>query len=121
MEPRTAPSGHVRSVIDNTAWRDAAYLTCSMAAFMAFLTLYTAYFYIQVFDEVHHLSSLSFAPYTVTLMNVGSFIGRLLPMYLSDKWGVINVTSVMILSSAVLLFGWMGVHNLGGLVVFAII
>ncbi|RFU80718.1 major facilitator superfamily transporter [Trichoderma arundinaceum] len=121
MRPRVPPSGRVRSLIDSSAWRDSAFITFSIGTFLTFLVLYTAFFYIQVFDELNHISSLDFAPYTVTLLNVGSVIGRLLPMYLSDKWGVLNVTIFSTFASAILAFGWMGIQNLGGIVVFTIL
>lgn len=121
MRPRVPASGRIRSLVDNTAWRDSAFITFTIGTLITFLVLYTAFFYIQVFDELNHISTLEFAPYTITLLNVGSVIGRLLPMYLSDKYGVMNVTIFATFASAILAFGWMGIKNLGGLVVFTIL
>ncbi|KAL7941024.1 major facilitator superfamily domain-containing protein [Trichoderma barbatum] len=121
MRPRLPASGKIRSLIDTTALRDPAFITFTIGTLLTFLVLYTAFFYIQVFDELNHLSSMEFAPYTITLLNVGSVIGRLLPMYLSDKYGVLNVTIFSTLASAILAFGWMGLENLGGIIVFTIL
>lgn len=121
MRPRFPPSGRIRSVVDNTAFRDVPFVTFTIGSSLAFLVLYTAYFYIQLFDELNHLSTLDFSPYTVTLMNVGSIFGRILPTYLSDKVGVINMSIASTFASAVLAFGWMGVHNLAGVIVFVLL
>ena len=121
MRPRMPPSARVRSLVDKTAFGDFVFMNFAVGATLAFLVLYTAYFYIQVFDELNHLSSLDFAPYTVTLMNVGSVFGRILPTYLGDKFGALNSSIVCTLGSAVLLFGWMGIHNLAGVVVFTLL
>jgi MFS family permease len=121
MRPRVPSSGRIRSLVDNSAWRDPVFINFTLGTVLTFLVLYTAFFYIQVFDELNHLSSLDFAPYTITLLNVGSVIGRLLPMYLSDKIGVLNVTIFSTFASAILAFGWMGVNNLGGIVAFTIL
>ncbi|KAL6886084.1 major facilitator superfamily domain-containing protein [Trichoderma evansii] len=121
MRPRVKASGRIRSLVDNSAWKDPAFITFIIGTTLTFLVLYTAFFYIQVFDELNHISSLDFAPYTITLLNVGSVIGRLLPMYLSDKIGVLNVTIFSTFASAILAFGWMGINNLGGIISFTIL
>ena len=120
MHYRVKPTG-VRRMLDKTAFRDATYLSMSLGAVFAFLTLYVAFFYIEVFDEQRHLSSLSFAPYTVTLLNVGSVFGRLLPNIIADKIGSLNVITFCTFAAGVLLFGWFGVTNLAGLAVFALL
>lgn len=121
MRPRVKASGRVRSFVDNSAWKDPAFSTFLIGTSLTFLVLYTAFFYIQIFDELNHLSSLDFSPYTITLLNTGSVIGRVLPMYLSDKLGVLNVTIFATFASAILAFGWMGLKDLGGIVSFTIL
>lgn len=121
MRTRVPPSGHKRALVDMTALRDPAFVLFMGASFFMFLCLYTAFFYIQLFDELHGLSSLGFAPYTVTLLNMGSIFGRLIPSYMADRIGSLNVCFLCAAASAVLLFGWLGIHNLGGLVAFALL
>ncbi|KAF3764621.1 hypothetical protein M406DRAFT_98428 [Cryphonectria parasitica EP155] len=121
MRTRVPPSGRKRALIDTDALRDPAFVLFVSASFFLFLCLYTAFFYLQLFDELHGLSSLAFAPYTVTLLNVGSVFGRLLPNYFADKVGSVNTCLACAAVSAVLLLGWLGIHNLGGLVVFALL
>lgn len=121
MKTRVPPSGRKRALIDTDALRDPAFVLFVAASFFMFLCLYTAFFYIQLFDELHGLSSSQFAPYTVTLLNVGSVFGRLIPNYLADRVGSVNMCLLCAVASAVLSYGWLGVHNLGGLVVFALL
>ncbi|KFY51266.1 hypothetical protein V497_09283 [Pseudogymnoascus sp. VKM F-4516 (FW-969)] len=121
MRPRIPPTGRVRSVVDNTAWTDLGFMSYAVGVSVTFLVLYTAFFYLQVFTELNDISSAEFSPYTVTFLNVGSIIGRLLPTYLADKLGQVNVIVFCTFASAVLAFGWMGIHNLGGVVVFAVL
>lgn len=121
MKPRLPPPPRVRSIVDNTAWRDMPFVTFTLGAMMVLLVLYTAFFYIQLFDELNRLSSRDFAPYTVTLLNAGSVVGRLAPMYVSDKLGILNMTILCTLASAVLAFGWMGIDSLGGVAAFTIL
>lgn len=111
-----------RALVDREALRDPAFVWFAAGAFFAFLCLYTAFFYIQLFAELHGLGSRDFAPaYTLTLLNVGSVFGRLVPNYLADRVGSVNVCIGCAAASAVLLFGWMGIGDVGGLVVFALL
>ncbi|KAG8159791.1 hypothetical protein KVR01_010428 [Diaporthe batatas] len=121
MRTRVPPSGRKRALIDGSALRDPAFVLFMVAGFFMFLCLYTAFFYIQLFAEMHHLSSAEFSPYLVTLLNVGSVFGRIIPNYLADKVGSVNMAIVCATVSAVLAYGWLGIHNLGGLVVFALL
>lgn len=121
MKTRVPPSGRKRAMIDRDALRDPAFVLFVLACLFMFLCLYTAFFYLQLYDELHHLSSLSFSPYIVTFLNVGSVFGRIIPNYLADKVGSVNICLVCAAVSSILLYGWMGIHNLGGLVVFALL
>lgn len=121
MRTRRPPSGRKRALIDASALQDPAFVLFVVASFFMFLCLYTAFFYIQLFSEMHHLSSLDFSPYLVTLLNVGSVFGRIVPNYLADKLGSVNVAIACAAVSAVLLYGWLGIHNLAGVVVFTLL
>lgn len=121
MKTRVPPSGRKRALIDASALQDPAFVLFMVAGFFMFLCLYTAFFYIQLFAETHQLCSLDFSPYLVTLLNVGSVFGRIVPNYLADKLGSVNVAIICATVSAVLAFGWLGIHNLAGLVVFALL
>lgn len=110
-----------RALVDREALRDPAFVWFVAGAFFAFLCLYTAFFYVQLFAQLRGLAPRSLAPYTVTLLNVGSVFGRLLPNYLADRAGSLNVCIGCAAASAALLFGWLGIRDLGGLVAFALL
>lgn len=121
MKTRVPAPGRKRALVDREALRDPAFVLFVVASFFMFLCLYTAFFYIQLFDELHGLSSVGFSPYTVILLNVGSVFGRVIPNYLADKVGSLNICAGCAAVSAVLLYGWLGIHNLAGLIVFALL
>ena len=110
-----------RARFDRTALRDAPYLFVVFSLFATFLVLYVAFFYIQLFTEAHGLASADFSPYLVTMLNVGSVFGRIVPNALADRMGSLNVLVVCAAASAALLFAWLGIHDLGGLVAFALL
>ncbi|KAH8899184.1 MFS general substrate transporter [Thozetella sp. PMI_491] len=121
MHTRLPASGKMRSLFDRSALGDAPYVLFVGGSFMGFLTLYVPFFYIKVFTDAHELSGAAFSPYLVTLLNVGSVFGRIVPNALADHWGNLNMITLCTFASGILAFGWLGTHSLGGLVVFALL
>ncbi|KAL2142700.1 hypothetical protein VTI28DRAFT_788 [Corynascus sepedonium] len=121
MRTRVPPAARRRSLIDRSALRDAPYLLFVVGGVFAFLTLYVTFFYITLFATSRHVASDSFAPYLVTLLNAGSILGRIIPNALADRYGSMNLITVCIFVSAVLVFGWLGIRDLGGAVVYALL
>ncbi|KAK4098627.1 MFS general substrate transporter [Parathielavia hyrcaniae] len=120
MRTRVPPTSK-RVLLDRTAAGDVPYLLFVAGGLFAFLVLYVPFFYIPLFATSHEVASHAFAPYLVTLLNVGSIFGRIVPNALADRWGSMNMMIVCVVGSAVLVFGWLGIHDLGGAVVYVLL
>ena len=118
---RKPPPGHVRSLIDKTALRDVPFLLLMVGILPSFLTIYVGFFYIQSYAINFDITTPDFSPYLVTFLGVGSILGRLIPNYLADKIGTLNVLLSSGIMSAVLCFAWLGIRSLGGLITFAVL
>lgn len=59
--------------------------------------------------------------YYLPIINAASVPGRTLPNLLSDHVGPLNVQVPCALISAVLVYGWLGIHTLGPLLAVAIL
>ncbi|KAK1546711.1 major facilitator superfamily transporter [Colletotrichum paranaense] len=121
MHTRLPPSGHKRSLVDRTALRDPAFMLVMAGSFVGFLAMYVPYFYIQLFAVSHDIGPANFSSYFVTLLSAGSIPGRVIPNYLADKVGALYMQISVAAGSAVLMFAWLGIRNMAGLVVFAIL
>ncbi|KAK0656870.1 major facilitator superfamily domain-containing protein [Cercophora newfieldiana] len=121
MRTRLPPSGRGMQIFDPTAFRDIPYMTFTMAGFFSFLTLYVPFFYIAVFATTYNVTTPDFAPYLVTLLNTGSVFGRIIPNALADRWGALNVLVFCMIGSTAIAFGWLGVKNLAGSIVFTLL
>ncbi|WYZ41985.1 hypothetical protein EsH8_V_000880 [Colletotrichum jinshuiense] len=122
MKTRTTPHGRAGLVVfDEGMWTDAPFLLFIAGSILVFLVLYVPFFYIELFSVAHNVWSLDQSQYLVTLLNVGSFLGRIIPGALADKVGTINTLLACTLCSAILAFGWLGMHNIGSLIVFTIL
>lgn len=120
LQVRTPPSGPVRSIVDRSALHDRRFMLFICGSFIAFLSLYIGYFYIQLFAVKSQIGPSDFSAYYVTLLNAGSIPGRLIPNYLADHWGHLNTQIVLSALTAVVMFAWMGIQNMGGLMAFAL-
>ncbi|OIW28055.1 MFS general substrate transporter [Coniochaeta ligniaria NRRL 30616] len=121
MRVRHPPPAVRRALFDRTALADPAFMLFAAAGFAAFLVLYVPFFYTQLYTIEHGISSVDFAPYLVTFLNVGSVFGRVIPGAVADRYGPLNTTIFCVMASAVLAFAWIGCSDLGGLTVFALL
>ncbi|KAI5459479.1 major facilitator superfamily domain-containing protein [Mariannaea sp. PMI_226] len=121
MHVQAQPSNKVRSLFDNSLFKDGPFVLVMVGTFLVFLTAYIPFFYITVFANSHGLWTLDSTPYLVTMLNAGSIIGRIVPNALADRWGSLNITIICTVLSAALAFAWLHIRNIGGLIVFTLL
>ncbi|TFY59369.1 hypothetical protein EVJ58_g5825 [Rhodofomes roseus] len=115
------------SASDSSEWQkfravlsDWAYITTLTGAFLVLWGLFFPYFYLQLWSNLHGLSStISF--YTIAILNAGSIAGRLIPNGLADVAGRFNVMCPIAFISTILLFSLFGVKSVAAVVIFAIL
>ncbi|KAK7961869.1 MFS monocarboxylate [Apiospora aurea] len=107
--------------VDWTYFRDAPIVLFTAAIFCAFLGLWVPFFYAQLYAIRFEVSSIEFSPYFVTLLNVGSALGRIIPPWVAVYAGSLNTIICMTTLCAVMAFLWMGIANFPGFVVFALL
>ncbi|KAK6949649.1 hypothetical protein Daesc_009732 [Daldinia eschscholtzii] len=121
MRPRVAPPQHKRAFFDRDAFRDVPFLSFSVSGLASFMGMYVPFFYLQLFALRRGIASDDLAAYLVTLLNAGSVFGRILPNFVADYLGSMNMLAAMTLGASILAFGWLGVHDLGGTITFALL
>lgn len=120
MKPRIIPAKR-RSLLEPAAFKEPPYTLFSIALFFIFIGLYIPFFYIPSYAlrDIGASADLSF--YLLAVMNAGSIFGRIIPNIIADRVGAINVLLPFTFVTSVLAFAWMGIHNLGGIIAFAIL
>ena len=86
-----------------------------------FMAYFVPLFYVPFYaiDVLGTSTELGFA--LLAVLNAASAFGRLGSSILASRIGAPKMLPVVVLASAVLLFGWIGVSNLGGFVMFCIL
>jgi MFS family permease len=90
-------------------------LTVSMAA------LYIPSFYIQTFAIQTKIIDPNLGAYVLPILNAAGMFGRVVPNFFADATGTMNMLIPFIFCAGVVVFGWIVVHNVAGLMVFAIL
>lgn len=113
--------GQARALIDKTLFTEPPMLAFSFAAFFAFMGLYIPFYYIGIYSQskIPNMPTALLA-YLVPLLNAGSVFGRLIPNFLADKTGCLNMFVVTCISAAIAGFGWLSVDTVPKLVLFCI-
>jgi MFS family permease len=102
------------------AFKEPAYTLFVAAGFFGFMGVYTAIFFLQSYAVQNGIGS-ELAFYFTSILNAGSVFGRLVPNYLADKMGPINVIFPYIGICGILAFCWIRINTEAGLLVFAIL
>lgn len=118
MRPRIKPKGR-RKLVDTSAFKDVPYVLFCFAMFAGFIGFYGPVFYIQSYAIEKRLTSEDFAFYLLPILNAASVPGRILPNFLADYVGPLNILMPCATITGILALGWIGVTTQGGLIAFA--
>lgn len=108
---------------ERTAARKALYrqssmqLTC-LAMFLIYFGLFAPIFYLPSFATDHGFST-TLAFYTASIVNGASFLGRVLPGFVADKYGKFNCCIVATLLSGIIVLCWTKATSVAGLVLWS--
>ena len=120
LRQRPQRSLHRSKIFDLASFRDAPFVYFSFGVFFGFMGIYVLFFYIEIYglQECHMNGSL--ATYLLAVVNAGSFLGRLIPNYLADRVGPLNVHVPFAFVAALLAFSWIAIRDSTSLVVYGI-
>lgn len=100
-------------------FKDPVYVACMFGMICVMSGIFFPLFYIQL-DAVQRGLDATFSFYSLTILNVASIVGRILPGLLAKRLGVVNLVVVMAIGCAALMFALFAVKTVGGVVAFAI-
>ncbi|KAI5462806.1 major facilitator superfamily domain-containing protein [Mariannaea sp. PMI_226] len=120
MKPRSIP-GKKRTLLDLAAFKDLSFTLFSLSLFFTFVGLYIPFFYLPSYSRSQLDVSASLAFYLLAVLNSGSFFGRLIPNLIANYAGSLNILLFCIFTSGILVFFWIPIQNLAGVIAFAIL
>ncbi|KIH93316.1 MFS monocarboxylate transporter [Sporothrix brasiliensis 5110] len=115
------PPRRAGRLVEWSAFREPEYAFYAAGSFFCFWSIYIAFFYIASYSrDIIGLAYIDSLNLLLVINGVGA-IGRLLPNYIADRVGAINMYAVFALYAAVAGFSWIAVHNTVGLYVWSVV
>ena len=116
------PSKPPRTLFQPSAFKSWAYTSTSLGVMFGFMDLYVPMFYIQIYALTRGVTSNeNFAFYLLSILNASSFFGRIFPNFLAGIVGPMNMLVLCTFASGTLCLCWIGIENIAGITVFAIL
>ncbi|KAK5997601.1 MFS-type transporter dbaD [Cladobotryum mycophilum] len=106
----------VRKMIDLSAFSDGPFVVCVLGCFLGYAGSQVAFFYVAFFGQDHGWMSPKLALYLVPILNSASAVGRVLPNWLADRFGAVNVVVPGSLLIGVVLLCNLAVHSSAGVI-----
>ncbi|KAL8949238.1 MAG: hypothetical protein Q9222_004637 [Ikaeria aurantiellina] len=116
-----SPSRQPRALFQPAAFKSWAYTFHCIGFASGFIGLYVPMFYIQVYALARSNVATDYAFYLLSVLNAGSFIGRVVPGFLVGVTGPMNMLVLCAFASAILCFCWIKIESVAGLTIFAIL
>lgn len=108
-------------IVEWSAFREPSYTLFCAGMFFNFWGLYFAFFYVGTYGRnVLGMTYSESIDLLITMVAIG-FLWRLLPNYIADIVGPLNVMLPFTLVCGVMMYAWIGIHSRATLFVFAAI
>ncbi|KAK5235599.1 hypothetical protein LTR47_003072 [Exophiala xenobiotica] len=120
MKPRVQPK-QKRHLTDLSAFKELPYVLFCVAMFFGFVGFYGPVYYIQPYAIQKRITSENLGFYLLPMLNAASIPGRIVPNFLADHTGPLNVLLPCSTMTGILALVWIGIHNLGGTIVFSLL
>ncbi|KAG8527263.1 uncharacterized protein KY384_008007 [Bacidia gigantensis] len=113
-----------RLLFDFKAYREPPFALYTISLFFALIGIYIPTFYIQLHALKAHsppMASTNMAAYILPILNAGAIPGRIVPGFVANKTGVLNLFSLLLAWAGIVTLCWPAVTNLAGLIVYALV
>lgn len=120
MKVRVMPK-QKRALLQLSAFKEFPYAIFCIGLFFGFIGFYGPVYYLQPYAINTGITGEKFGFYLLPILNAASIAGRILPNFLTDKVGPLDILIPASLASGILALCWIGIRNLPGMVVFAIL
>lgn len=120
MRARVFPE-EKRALIQLNAFKELPYTLYCLALFIAFCGFYNLLFFIQSYAIENHIMDEDLAFYILSMLNAASTFGRILPNFVADYTGPLNVFIPALSVTALLGYCWIAMKTIPAVIVLAIL
>ncbi|KAL4788725.1 putative MFS monocarboxylate transporter [Aspergillus varians] len=110
-----------RKLIQLGAFKEPIFVLFSIGMFMGFLGFYNFLFYVQSYAIDTGIVDSNLGFYLLSMLNAGSTFGRIMPNFIADHTGPLNMLIPASAITAILSFVWIGIHNTPGIIILSVL
>lgn len=99
---------------------DPPYMLTVAGFTLVYWGLFFPFFYLQLFAVIHGIEA-NLAFYSITILNASSLVGRIIPNFIADFYGPMNIVGPTGICCGFLMFAMFAAGTVKGLVTFAIL
>ncbi|EPQ56604.1 MFS general substrate transporter [Gloeophyllum trabeum ATCC 11539] len=108
------------AVLDFSMFKDVTYSIYVVGCFFVLFGIYLPFFFLQQYAIQQGISE-NIAFYSLAFLNAASLFGRVVPNFVADYVGPLNVLIPACFVTSVLIFIFLAVHTPAGVVVYALV
>jgi MFS family permease len=116
LRVRTVPDSR-RKFLDLPAFKEPPYVLFVLGSFLGFMGLYVVFFYVQTYAIQTNITNDNMAFYLLSVLNAGSVFGRIIPNFIADRTGPLNMIIPCAMLSGVLALCLIAAHSLAPVIV----
>ncbi|OQO10511.1 hypothetical protein B0A48_03808 [Cryoendolithus antarcticus] len=120
MKVRVLPDSR-RKFLDLTAFTELPYVLFVLGSFTGFMGLYVLFFYIQSYALQTHITNDNLSFYLLSIINAASVFGRIIPNYIADFTGPMNMILPCSFMAGILTLCLIATHTIAPLIVICVL
>jgi predicted MFS family arabinose efflux permease len=120
MRMRAVPASR-RPFVDLPAFKYTPYTLFTAGCFLAFTGMYAPYFYVQLYSLARSAVDEDFAFYLLPILNSTSIVGRIVPNYIADKTGSLNIIVPCAVVTGILQLCLIPISSKGAIIAFCLL
>ena len=120
MHQKNPSAMHRRAFFDSASLKNIPYIIFILGLFFGFMGIYVTFYYIQLYALERTDISPEMASYLLVFINASSVVGRILPNFVADNIGPLNVQFIFSVGIAILCLSWIAIRSSHGMIVFAV-
>ncbi|KKK22711.1 hypothetical protein P175DRAFT_0508052 [Aspergillus ochraceoroseus IBT 24754] len=110
-----------RKLVQLSAFEEFPFVLYAISMFIGFLGFYNFLFYVQSYAIETGIVNSHLGFYLISMLNAGSTLGRILPNFIADHTGPMNMLTPAVTVTSILSFVWIGVHTAPGIIILSVL
>ncbi|KAH6705156.1 MFS general substrate transporter [Leptodontidium sp. MPI-SDFR-AT-0119] len=119
MRAKVFPSTR-RPLFDFKVLRNMPYVLFSLGEFFGFMGMYIPFYYITSYSLAKDIANPNLSFYLLAIINAASIFGRIVPNFVADISGPLNICGPFVLFCGIIAFCWTSVSSIGQIIIFCL-